>query len=213
MPQQLEFQLSPKESTLTLPSDQLELLHKGEADYRANFITKEEEVTLIEAINKQNWDHSLRRRVQHYGYRYDYKERKATADKKIGELPNWVSFLCERLLTQNIFETHPQQLIINEYEPGQGIAPHTDRDCFGPVVASVSISSDCMMDIYRTPKVKADSFQIVLEHCSLLVLSGKSRYHWLHGIRPSKTDLQNGRRILRRRRLSLTFRTMVNTRP
>ena len=34
-----------------------------------------------------------------------------------------------------------EQAIVNEYEPGQGIAPHVDRDCFGPVVATVSLGS------------------------------------------------------------------------
>ncbi|MCY4356737.1 MAG: alpha-ketoglutarate-dependent dioxygenase AlkB [Gammaproteobacteria bacterium] len=210
MPHQLEFQLPPEESALSVPSDQLELLRQGEADYRTNFITEEEEGNLIEAINQQNWDSSLQRRVQHYGYRYDYKMRKTTTDEKIGELPDWVSFLCDRLVAHNIFEVHPQQLIVNEYEPGQGIAPHADRGCFGPVVASISIGSNCMMDIYCKPMLRTESFQIVLERCSLLVLSGQSRYHWLHGIHPGKTDLQNGRKIPRSRRLSLTFRTMVN---
>ena len=39
-----------------------------------------------------------------------------------------------------------EQAIVNEYEPGQGIAPHIDRDCFGPVVATVSLGSAVNMD-------------------------------------------------------------------
>jgi len=196
---------------LSVPPGQVDALRTGRADYQSGFISAQEEKALIDAIDRQYWDNDLRRRVQHYGYRYDYKERKAISEGRIGELPDWVSFLCDRLVERRIFETRPQQLIVNEYETGQGIAPHSDRDCFGPIVASVSMASDCMMDIYRMPKMKKDAFQIVLERCSLLVLRGAARNRWLHGIRPNKADLQNGHRIPRGRRLSLTFRTMTRS--
>lgn len=196
------------QAALSLPPGQLDSLREGGADYQSDFVGIEEEKALIAAIDRQRWSNDLRRRVQHYGYRYDYKERKATGDDKIGELPEWVSFLCDRLIEQDVFTTHPDQLIVNEYEPGQGIAPHTDRDCFGPIVASVSLCSDCIMDIYRTPKSIKDVFQIVLERCSLLVLRGVARERWLHGIRPNKADYQDEHKVPRERRLSLTFRTM-----
>ena len=207
MPQ--AFELFPEvEATLSLPPGQLDSLREGGADYQSAFISTDEEKALIDAIDRQRWSNDLRRRVQHYGYRYDYKERKATEDDRIGELPEWILFLCDRLVEQNVFPTHPDQLIVNEYEPGQGIAPHTDQDCFGAVVASVSLGSDCVMDIYRTLKPKKDVFQIVLERCSLLVLSGVARKRWLHGIRPNKADYQDENKVPRERRLSLTFRTM-----
>jgi len=205
------LELFPEEAVLSVPTGQMDALRAGGADYQSGFISAQEEKALIDAIDQQYWDNDLRRRVQHYGYRYDYKERKATGEGRIGELPDWVSFLCDRLMERRIFEMRPQQLIVNEYEAGQGIAPHSDRDCFGPIVASISTGSDCVMDIYRTPKVKEDAFQIVLERCSLLVLRGVARNRWLHGIRPNKADLQNGQRIPRERRLSLTFRTMTHS--
>ena len=203
------LELFPEDPFLSAPSGQVDTLRAGGADYQPGFISAGEEETLIGAIDRQFWNQDLRRRVQHYGYRYDYKERKATGSGRVGDLPDWVSFLCDRLVERKIFETRPQQLIVNEYEPGQGIAPHSDRDCFGPVVASVSLGSDCMMDIYRTPKAKEDAFKILLERCSLLVLRGMARERWLHGIRPNKADYQDGRKIPRGRRLSLTFRTMM----
>ena len=205
------LELFPVDAALSVQPGQVDTLRAGGADYQPGFISALEEKALIDAIDRQYWAGDLRRRVQHYGYRYDYKERNATGDDRIGELPGWVSLLCDRLAERKIFETRPQQLIVNEYEPGQGIAPHADRDCFGPVVASVSLGSDCMMDIFRTPRVKEDAFQIVLERCSLLVLRGAARERWLHGIRPNKADNQDGRRVPRGRRLSLTFRTMEHT--
>ncbi len=202
------LELFPEEAALSLPPQQLNLLQAGGADYQSAFISPDEESILIDAIDHQHWSNELRRRVQHYGFRYDYKERIASEEQRIGDMPEWVVFLCERLVTQGVFPTRPDQLIVNEYKPGQGIAPHTDRNCFGPVVASVSIGSDCMMDIYRTPGSRADSFRITLKRRSLLILRGLARERWQHGIRPNKSDFQNNQKIPRKRRLSLTFRTM-----
>ena len=196
------------EARLLVPPEQAETLAKGGAEYRAGFVGASEEQALIDAIDGQGWIEDLRRRVQHYGYRYDYQKRDLTEDDRIGALPGWVLPLCDKLVAQGVFESRPDQLIVNEYLPGQGIAPHADRNCFGPVVASVSLGSDCSMDICRNPRNKQDAFQIVLERCSLLVLRGTARERWLHGIRPNKTDSQDGRKFPRSRRLSLTFRTV-----
>ena len=48
--------------------------------YIPNFITRDEERALIEAIDQQSWLTDLKRRVQHYGYKYDYKARAVTDD-------------------------------------------------------------------------------------------------------------------------------------
>ena len=193
---------------LAVPSDQFERLREGGADYQPYFINRQEEKELIAAIDHQHWIKDLRRRVQHYGYRYDYKKRMLTENDRIGDLPSWVLPICKRLVEQGVFQKHPDQLIVNEYQPGQGIAPHTDRNCFGSVVASISLGSDCMMNIFPDPKNKKNAFSIVLQHQSLLVLCGMARDKWLHGISPKKTDTQDGSKIPRSRRISLTFRTV-----
>jgi hypothetical protein len=41
--------------------------------YVENFITNEEERELLEHIDRGQWLFDLKRRVQHYGYKYDYK--------------------------------------------------------------------------------------------------------------------------------------------
>ncbi len=196
---------------LIVPADQDKKLEAGGAAYQAGFISPEEEAALIAAIDKENWIGDIRRRVQHYGYRYDYTKRNLSVDDKIGALPQWADSLCQRFVQDGTFDgAPPDQLIVNEYEPGQGIAPHADRDCFGAVLAGVSLASDCLMDIYPNPKnKKADSFPITLERRSLLVMSGESREKWLHGIRPNKSDTQDEQKVPRTRRISLTFRTVL----
>jgi alkylated DNA repair dioxygenase AlkB len=50
---------------------------------------------------------------------------------------------------------------------------------------------------------------LLLKRRSLLILKGSARYEWQHGIAPNKVDLYDGQRIVRGRRVSLTFRTII----
>jgi len=58
--------------------------------YIPNYISSEMHDWLFCMIENQDWDTSLKRRVQHYGYRYDYKKRIVTQDMYIGKLPQWL---------------------------------------------------------------------------------------------------------------------------
>jgi len=197
------------EPELAGPANQESRLRDGGARYLAEFISSAEEADLLDAIDDESWRDDLQRRVQHYGYRYDYTMRGISDDDRLGALPSWANAVCARLVRQNIFAVEPDQLIVNEYRPGQGIAAHTDRDCFGPVVASLSLGGDCMMKILPRAKCKASAFEIVLRRRSLVVFQEASRERWQHAIAPRKNDQQNGCKIPRKRRVSLTFRTVV----
>jgi alkylated DNA repair dioxygenase AlkB len=50
---------------------------------------------------------------------------------------------------------------------------------------------------------------IILAPHSLLVLSGESRYDWMHSIPPRKTDMLGEIELPRTRRVSLTFRKTI----
>lgn len=90
-----------------------------------DFITQEQHDRLLEEIDKQPWLDDLSRRVQHYGYRYDYKTKSIDQSMRLGDLPEWTNEIVEKLPFK------ADQLIVNEYEPGQGIFPHVDcRPCF-----------------------------------------------------------------------------------
>jgi len=197
------------EPRLVVPANQESLLRDGGASYLADFISPDEESNLLSAIDTEQWRGDLQRRVQHYGYRYDYTARHISDEDQLGLLPSWVKSVCTRLVQKKIFIAEPDQLIVNEYEPGQGIAPHIDRDCFGSVIASLSLGSDCMMKIIPNGKCKASEFDIVLQRRSLVVFKGVSREVWQHSIALRKNDKQNGCKIPRKRRVSLTFRTVV----
>lgn len=182
----------------------------GGLSYISEWITPNTEAELISIIDQQPWMSDLKRRVQHYGYAYDYKARNITRDLYLGELPDWLQLLAQKLVENGLFQASPDQVIINEYLPGQGISPHIDCvPCFGKTIASLSLGSPCMMDFSKS----SEKHSRMLERRSLLVLSESARYEWQHGIAGRKSDKKNGQIINRTRRLSLTFRNMINQYP
>lgn len=168
-----------------------------------DFITREEEIALLDSIDRQAWDSTLTRRTQHYGFKYVYTKR--TVDTPIDPLPEWISFVTSRLQQHQIFPAPPQQLIINEYLPGQGIGRHVDSSVFGEPIVSISLLSPCVM-IFRSPEKSAE---IDLVPRSALILRGPARSSWTHEIPARKTDfISLSQPRLRARRVSLTFRVM-----
>lgn len=176
--------------------------------YLPDFIDAETEAALLATIDQQPWLHDLKRRVQHYGWRYDYKARGIGQDLRIGTIPDWLGGFCECLSAEGIFSRTPDQVIINVYQPGQGISAHIDCvPCFGDTIASLSLGSACVMDFTHATTGEKQSHLLVSR--SLLVLSGDARYHWQHAIPARKSDKWNGQTIPRACRISLTFRTVI----
>ncbi len=176
--------------------------------YFPNFIDARMHNRLIETIDRQSWEHSLKRRVQQYGYRYDYKNRTIGKADWLGPLPEWTDQTKALLHQQNMFDACPDQMIVNEYLPGQGIASHIDRTtCFGETVAILSLGSPIILDLVHA--YSQDRSAVLLEPRSLLVLKGPARYEWKHGIAARKTDRFQGDSFKRERRISLTFRTSL----
>lgn len=174
----------------------------------SEFVSSEREEELLEWVDRQHWRDDLRRRVQHYGWLYDYRARQVSPDAYLGPLPLPLKAECDLLSASKLFAEQPSQIIVNEYEPGQGIAPHIDCvPCFGPVIASLSLGSPC--EIVFGKNANGEKTSCLLEPRSLLVLAGPARFEWTHAIPARKSDLVGGIRTPRKRRVSLTYRTML----
>jgi hypothetical protein len=65
--------------------------------YLENFITQDHQKQLITIIDEQIWLDDLKRRVQHYGYKYDYKARRIDTSMYLGELPLWTKLYVFKL--------------------------------------------------------------------------------------------------------------------
>lgn len=174
--------------------------------YLPEYLSSQTAANLLARIDASPWLNDLKRRVQHYGFKYDYKRRSIDADMRIGPLPTWTHSLTERLVADNLMPVVPDQLIVNEYLPGQGIADHVDCEpCFGDVIVSISLGCPYLMNFTKKNQ-RSETYSHLLESGSLLLLSGAARYEWMHGIKGRKTESWAGQKFPRSRRVSLTFR-------
>lgn len=172
--------------------------------YVQDFLSRDEQESVLQEIDRQPWRNDLKRRVQHYGYVYDYKARRVDSSMFLGSLPTFVMPVAQRLVERSLFARLPDQLIVNEYHPGQGITAHVDCEpCFAGAIAMVSLGWAYEMDFIHAQT--RDTKSILLDTGSVLVIEGDARYNWLHQIKPRRSD----RGIPRRRRVSLTFRNVV----
>ena len=178
--------------------------------FLAGFLTPEQQAYCVKRVDAavDQWRNDLSRRVQHYGWRYDYQARAITPDMYLGALPDWLARLAQKLYDETgLFDRAPEQVIVNEYLPGQGIAMHIDHPGFGPTVCTISLLDDWEMDFAENWRDKSPA---LLQRGSCVLLTDDARSVWQHGIAPRKSEaLDKGRRN-RKRRLSLTFRTVIN---
>ena len=178
-------------------------------NYVRAFLSGEEQQQLLRRVDDSPWQEDLDRRVQHYGWRYDYRARSVSRDMRIGDFPPWLQELAKKLCQARLCPELPDQAIINEYLPGQGIAMHIDRQCFGPVVVTVSLGDAWEMVLRRHRQPAREAVFILLDPGSALILSAEARSQWLHGITPRKRERLGNHWRPRTRRVSVTFRTVL----
>lgn len=180
------------------------------AFYAPSFISPEEEAGLVSHLDAGEWSMELKRRVQHFGYHYDYRARTVTSDAYLGPFPGWLRHLNERLVAKRLHASAPDQVIANKYQPGQGISAHVDCvPCFDDTIVSLSLLSHCEM-VFRERR-GGEKLTVGLEPCSAVVMTGAARYEWTHEIPARKSDSIDGIKVHRARRVSLTFRKVVRT--
>lgn len=138
--------------------------------YRPGFLDDDAQRLLLERIDAAPWRQDLERRVQHYGWRYDYRSRRIAADMRIGPLPDWLA-----------------------------------------AIATLSLGDDWEMRL-RPPAASGGDRHILLMRGSVLVMAGEARWRWRHGIDKRKRENSAAGRRARRRRLSVTFRTVRGAR-
>lgn len=76
------------------------------------------------------WEKTISRRVQHFGYRFNYDTRLLDAPRNMCTVPSFFSQMVKEKLKDRAEEKEKEeepimtQMTINEYYPGQGISSH-----------------------------------------------------------------------------------------
>ena len=167
-----------------------------------HYLSDEETHDMLRHIYNEKWDTSMSRRVQHYGYKYNYRERFVSPTSYLGPLPDWTQAIITRI--KPYFKTEPDQIIINEYKSWQGIGAHTDAPGFGPVIATLSLVDSWSMRFHNQNTNLQETH--ILPAGSLTLFSNTARYHATHEIIRGRVDPLTKR--ARQTRVSMTFRTV-----
>uniref|UniRef100_A0A4W3JDD6 tRNA (carboxymethyluridine(34)-5-O)-methyltransferase n=1 Tax=Callorhinchus milii TaxID=7868 RepID=A0A4W3JDD6_CALMI len=138
--------------------------------------------------NKSTQKSLKHRRVKHYGYEFRYDNNNVDKDKPLpGGLPEICTEVLEKSIEKGYVKFRPDQLTINQYEPGQGIPPHIDtHSAFENGIICLSLGTETVMDFKDR---SGHSVAVMLPRRSLLVMTDESRYLWSHGITPRKFDV------------------------
>lgn len=121
--------------------------------YVPNFITTEEEEYLLSCVNnvpRTRWVQLRNRRLQNWGGQPHAKGMIQTES-----LPNWLQTFNQRILQLGNGTIYPSNTfqfnhcLVNEYEAGQGIMPHTDGPVYHPIVTTISLQSHTVIEFYR----------------------------------------------------------------
>ena len=120
-------------------------------------------------------------------------------------------------------------VLLNEYEPGQGIMPHLDGPLFYPTISTISLGSSTLLNFYTEDQGESLQFadrlvtSLFVEPRSLLVLKDDMYHKYLHGIEEIDQDVisdkicnLNDRSVIgqafpRSTRISLTIRHVPKT--
>ncbi|XP_077240718.1 2-oxoglutarate (2OG) and Fe(II)-dependent oxygenase superfamily protein [Tasmannia lanceolata] len=114
------------------------------------------------------------------------------------------------------------QLIVNVYQPGEGICGHVDLMRFDDGIAIISLESACVMHFLRVKREECSDenveeekdgsitkIPVLLSPGSLVLMSGEARYLWKHEInRKPGFQVWEGQEIQQKKRTSVTLRKL-----
>lgn len=172
--------------------------------------TPEEQAELLRRIDEECWEPFIKsaapdarplpgaRRVQHYGYKYDYHRRSVAPTRPI---PDYLMEMAAQFPAGEKKEADGtraagwNQCIVNEYRPGQGITWHTDARLFGPSIICFTLGDAHPMEF----KIGGCTETITPVPGSAYVMCGEARAIAQHRMTPFKGST---------RRVSVTFRVV-----
>lgn len=185
-----------------------------------DFLTPDQQSTLLASILQEGW----------------FSDAAHNQAMRFGDLPAWAKELStciheiilysdynpesikmdehECMFPSKLLHREPlfNQLIVNSYQPGEGICAHVDLMRFEDGIALVSLESSCVMHFGRVAKNGKDKIPVYLTPGSLLLISGEARYEWTHEInRKPGFQKWDGLEIDQKRRTSITLRRLCNS--
>ena len=166
-----------------------------------------------------------------YGWRFHSCGCPLSASDWLSPLPPWSMRVTERLLqddptrefmpsrrewgddespsSSSEWGAGPKNALLNRYEAGEGLLPHTDDHRFWTgYVLGYSLGSGVTMTFTPVARLAGgeSDVHVYLPQRSAYVLTDAARWQWRHGIRAATSDVVDGVTVPRGPRTSLTLR-------
>ena len=170
--------------------------------YVPDFVDRENEAKILSILDSIDWKVLTSRKSKLFG-----NVIKSSNLKNDGycssAIPAWLDSFIDGLVWLDIFPEHlrPDSILINKYNPMEGILHHTDGPGYHDRVAILSLRSDCIMSFrnkFLTEEIGGDAFagdifSVILRSCSLLYFTGDVYSKHMHGIaaEPSMRQISN----------------------
>lgn len=175
-----------------------------------DFITPLRQSELMDEVQTNSqWEVMGKRNVSHYQFKFDYSTKSVHRNELDNQLPLWAIALLDQYSNFRPNQPRANQLTINRYGIGGGIAPHVDtHSSFLSQMLVFSLGSDVVMEFRAKKNGSYVTHNVLLPHGSLMILEDAARYGWEHCIRARNVDVIDG--LVKRRdvRISLTFRSV-----
>ena len=161
----------------------------------------DDERRLIDLLVALPWEavvfrgYEARRRVVHFGHRYDFEARGVSPGLPIP--PPLIELRAQAAALADDDPERYVEVLATEYRPGATIGWHSDAPAFGSTVLGISLASACRMRFRRRTADGWARVDQVLEPRSAYVIGGEARSAWQHSIPPTEAL-----------RYSVTYRTV-----
>lgn len=159
--------------------------------YMSHFLQSSRQTALLEWLQTL-YDSDDHRNANGAWTTMRYGKRRVALFGDDAPLPPLLDHLAQGLVDCGVFEERyaPNHVLVNEYQPGQGILPHTDGPSYHNRTATISIGGPVLLDF--TPRLSSDEIgdkdassvlQVLLEgRGSLVVFSDTAYDQYRHGI-------------------------------
>jgi alkylated DNA repair dioxygenase AlkB len=171
--------------------------------YYPDFLTVSEEKRCIDAVmplelhNLVFQGFEAKRKVQSFGFDYNFDKRSITKGK---DIPGNLKFLIDKAANfLSLSSTDLAEVLVTDYPKGSVINWHRDAPPFDTIVG-ISLLADCDFRLrpYKAEKKhKSAILHLTVQRRSLYIIRGEARNAWEHSISPVKE-----------RRFSITLRTL-----
>jgi len=157
--------------------------------YIKNFISKEEELDLLEHIDTSLWENTNRnkihsRLVQHYGCYYDYgrtnKHKRLAVPEYMNGYIEDINEICEQLC---INSPKFNQVSVHNYNPGERRHKYVNPLVYNDIIVYLSLVSSSVVRFRRSGS--GEKVDVNIESGSLYITSSSCTYSWAYEMLPS----------------------------